>query len=271
MRGLLIPDIGPVALPGGDADGYASRLERALPGHEFAVRGAEMVEIIIPDGAKVVAVQLGMWWDMTASHERKRNTREVARLLAEAGAFPLLVPPVLGTGMEEILSLADHLLMPGGDDIHPDLYGEPVTHSVGLSHERDKWDIAMVRAARAGRIGITGICRGAQIVNVALGGTLIQDINLDGRTQESHAATQHDVLVTKDSRAEALLDRAVRDMPSRHHQEIGLLAAGLEVTGRSPDGLVEIMEGDGVMCYQFHPENMPESRQSRVIFEEMSR
>lgn len=269
MRGLLIPALGPVVLPDGDADGYAARLERALPGREFAVRGAEQMEIDIPPGARVVAIQLGMWWDMAARHERKRNTRELARLLQEAGAFPLLVPPALGTGLEAILALADHLLMPGGDDIHPALYGAPVTHSVGLSQERDIWDIAVVRAALAAGIGVTGICRGAQVVNVALGGTLIQDINLEGRTEESHAMTLHDVLAGRGSRAEALLGRVVRDMPSRHHQEIAEAGEGLEVTGRSPDGLVEIMEGAGIMCYQFHPENMPESRQSRMIFEEM--
>ena len=265
VQALLISELGPVALPDGDADGYALRLEQALPGREFAVREAERVELEIPD-APVVVVQLGMWWDMAPSHPRKKNSREIARLLLEAGAFPLMVPPALGMGLDEILDLADHLLMPGGDDVDPVLYGAPLTHSVGLSQKRDIWDIAMVRGALARGIGITGICRGAQIVNVALGGTLIQDVNLEGRTEESHAMTHHDVLVDKGSRTEALLGRMVRDMPSRHHQEIGRPGTGLSVTGRSPDGLVEVMEGPDIACYQFHPENLPESSQSRVIF-----
>lgn len=271
MRGLLISDLGPVVLPDGDADGYADRLNRALPGKEFAVRGAEHVEILIPQGVKVVAIQLGMWWDMTARHERKRNTRELACLLVEAGAFPLLIPPALGTGMADIMDLADHLLMPGGDDLHPALYGEPVTHSVGLSLKRDLWDMMMVRAALAAGIEITAICRGIDVVNAVLGGTVTQDVNLNGRTKESHAGTEHDVITEKGSRAEALLGRTVRDMVSRHHQEIALPGRGLEVTGRSPDGLIEIMEGLGIMCYQFHPENTPESRQTQKIFEEVAR
>ena len=271
MRGFLVPELGPVALPDGDAEGYADRLDHALPGHDFAVREAELVEIAIPYGMRVVMIQLGMWWDMAAQHDRKQNSRMLAQLLLEAGAFPLMVPPALGIGLEELLGTADHLLMPGGDDLHPVLYGHSVTHSVGLSLERDLWDMMMVQAAKAAGMKITAICRGIDVVNAVLGGTVTQDVNLDGRTKESHAGTEHDVITEKGSQAEALLGRTVRDMVSRHHQEIALPGRGLEVTGRSPDGLIEIMEGLGIMCYQFHPENTPESRQSRMIFREMVR
>lgn len=269
MRGLAIPDLGTVVLPGGDAAAYAARVEAALPGTGAAVLASSPVEIDIPSEVPVVLIQLGMARDLAGDADGKSNTRAVASMLETAGAFPLLVPPALWEDPSELFDAADHLLMPGGDDIHPALYGESPEWCGFLSLQRDSWDIMMIRMAAWRGVPVTGICRGAQAVAVAFGGSLIRDIRLAGRSEDDHSSGSHPVLLERGSRAESLLGRAA-EMPGRHHQEVRDPGRGMRITGRSPDGVAETIEGRGIMCYQFHPESAPESRRALALFEDIA-
>jgi 23S rRNA (uracil1939-C5)-methyltransferase len=187
--------------------------------------------------------------------------------LRRAGVLPVLIAPTDEASVTELLEPFAGLLLTGGADVHPELYGEQPHASVyGVDPERDRREIALVRAALARRLPLFAICRGTQVLNVALGGTLVQHLpDLGHRVAHGvpvgmgEPAT-HPVDVAAGSRLAAAVgeDPVLKGCVSIHHQAIATLAPGLQVTARSSDGLVEAVEtpADGAWCLavQWHPE-----------------
>jgi putative glutamine amidotransferase len=189
--------------------------------------------------------------------------------ISKAGGIPLLIP--LGLSEEDLLAIlerVDGLLLPGGGDIDPFIYNDQRHPTVyGVDPERDRTEIFMARAAVTRGKPFLAICRGIQVLNVALGGTLWQDVpsqisgSLDHHASEdqprSHLA--HTVEVTPDSRLARLLGKRRNWVNSYHHQSIRDLAPELALTARAEDGVIEGVEmadhpfGVGV---QWHPENL---------------
>jgi putative glutamine amidotransferase len=175
----------------------------------------------------------------------------------------------------------DGILFTGGEDVGPAFYGEAKQHDNVHDHRpRDEFEFSLLEGALARRSPILGICRGAQMINVGLGGSLYQDLKQDAAPQLEHRQTElgksrqeptHSVLVTdSESSLGAIVQGACR-VNSLHHQAIKRLGRGLKVTARSEDGFVEAVEAAEeypfLMAVQWHPEEMVgDSPEQREIF-----
>ena len=160
----------------------------------------------------------------------------------------------------------DALLLTGGGDIDPALYGADSRDARNISAERDETEIALVLEARRRGIPTLAICRGIQVLNVALGGTLIQDIGkewpgaLPHDPGVSRTTLSHRITVAGGSRTEAALGTAEAEVNSIHHQAVDRLAEGLQITARADDGVVEAVEAVDpewwAVGVQWHPEDL---------------
>ena len=187
--------------------------------------------------------------------------------------------------VDEALDSADGLLLTGGDDVSPSRYGEqlhPATKEV--PPERDAFEIALVREARKRNMPLFAICRGLQVLNVAAGGSLVQDIasQVPGALEHKQQVPPHqpfdlahEVWLEKDSllarlMRERLIDTDACEVNSRHHQSVRQLGAGLRVSATAPDGVIEAIERpDLPFCVgvQWHPENFWRTGEFRALFE----
>ncbi|HEY8281617.1 MAG TPA: gamma-glutamyl-gamma-aminobutyrate hydrolase family protein [Leifsonia sp.] len=178
----------------------------------------------------------------------------VSRLAADQGTGGLLART----------ETADALVVVGGEDIHPQFYGASAGYAAASRHlpTADAAQLALVRRAIARETPLLGICRGLQILNVALGGTLVQHLG-DANTHRNHGApisgimTTHPVELSAGSRAARLLGASVVDVRSAHHQAVDAVGDGLVVTGRAPDGHIEAVEHRTAPAIgvQWHPED----------------
>lgn len=204
-------------------------------------------------------------------------------LVQAAGCLPLIIPPlVIEPG--ECLELVDGLVIPGGADLAPALYGEiPHKATSGSDPERDRWEIALLQAALGANRPMLCICRGMQLLNVALGGTLIQHLPDESSVLLAHERTDiphqpaHTVHVSPGSRIAQALHMSYPATPpgekeaygplpvnSIHHQGIGRLGEGLQVTATADDGVIEAVEAGNyrfVVGVQWHPELLADPRQ----------
>ena len=204
-----------------------------------------------------------------------------AHAVARAGAAPLLIPLLAGEALLRALyDKVDGLLLPGGVDIHPRHYGEEIHAKCGaISEIRDQVELALIRWAVADHKPLLAICRGIQVLNVALGGSLYQDIQAQvpqaGRhdCDASHARNQvaHDVAIAPDSRLAYLVGTDSLPVNSFHHQAVKGVAPGLIVAAHAPDGIIEAVEGEGrslVLGVQWHPEDLaPDDRKAQRLFD----
>jgi putative glutamine amidotransferase len=181
----------------------------------------------------------------------------------------------------DIVTRVDGVLFTGGGDVDPALYGEPAHQTFSASETgRDTFEIALAKLAIEAGLPVFAICRGMQVVNVALDGSLVQDIPsmvngaVDHSVPEPHKIA-HEVWVTKGSRLSTLMrDQMVEgdtvDVNSRHHQAVKRVATGWEVTATAPDGVIEGIERPGAaFCVgvQWHPENFWRTGEFRALFE----
>ena len=189
--------------------------------------------------------------------------------LRRAGAQPVLVPALENTtAANDLLNAVNGLVLMGGGDVDPTRYGaEPHPFVTGLEPRRDEMEIDLVLGARARGVPTLAICRGMQVVNVALGGTLHQHVpDLDGviahTDPQDGQAVVHDIRLAAGSRVAAACRTERVQGASRHHQAIEKVADGLVPTGWSPDGLVEAVETDErepwLVAVQWHPEDTAE-------------
>jgi len=195
------------------------------------------------------------------------------RRVEEAGGIPILLPTADPSRVPGLLALVHGVLLIGGDDVDPSIYGAAPHRKLGpVDHARDEFEIAIARRAAADALPALGICRGCQVMNVALGGSLIQDIPAEVESPLSHAGrydAAHDVAVTPGTRLHRLLGRKQVAVNSHHHQSIGSPADGFDVTARTSDGVVEAAELPGHAFFlgvQWHPERMPEADATRRLF-----
>jgi putative glutamine amidotransferase len=165
-----------------------------------------------------------------------------------------------------MLERIDALLLIGGADVDPASYDaprEPVTETT--YPERDRFELALLLGALEREMPVLGICRGMQILNVALGGTLLQDLGSDNhrRVLGSFDGSEHLVTLEPGSLAARAVGEQVHVARCHHHQAVLELGEGLRVTGRAADGVVEAIETDGggwVLGVQWHPEADDRSR-----------
>lgn len=198
---------------------------------------------------------------------RVRVNEAYTNALAGLGVLPLILPPVDAALALRALDAAAGLMLTGGEDIDPARFGEARHAKAGTAHAaRDEYEIALARAAAEREVPTLAICRGAQLVNVALGGTLVQDIPSQVETTIDHDAGArrdervHSLTIDEGTRlAEIVGEREIR-INSSHHQSVARPASALRVTARSADGVVEALEparGDWWMvAVQWHPEEL---------------
>jgi putative glutamine amidotransferase len=202
--------------------------------------------------------------------------------VAEAGGFPLIVPRPPAAHVDalarEALALADGVLLSGGGDVDPTTYGHPSEDVDDADAAADAWEVALVRAAAQRRMPLLGICRGAQIMAVALGGSLTQRLAAETLHQDLAAvepreilAERHEVELAPGSAMASLFGgRPVLRVNTIHHHAVADPGA-LEVTARAAGGLIEAVEPAGgwpALGVQWHPEKMDEPEQ-RVLFERL--
>jgi len=193
---------------------------------------------------------------------------DYVRAVSSAGGVPVLIPP--GSSPPETLDLVDALVFSGGSDLDPSLYAaEAHPETNGVVRERDEFELELMRAALERDMPMLAICRGSQVLNVALGGDLEQHVP-DRVGTELHREvpgvfSEHDVSVVDGTRLASVLgDR--HDVKSHHHQGFGALGAGLREAARAPDGTLEALEDPsrrftvGVLWH-------PEAGEDRALFE----
>ena len=206
--------------------------------------------------------------------------RSYVTAVQRAGGLAVMLPPdpVATEDPGQLLGLIDGLVLAGGADIDPSSYGQEAhPNTTGTVPQRDAFEIALVRAAIERDMPVLGICRGMQLLNVARGGTLIQNLPDEvghedhRRVPGSFDGADHDVRLTPGSLAARAAGETVHVTKSHHHQAIDALGQGLEITGRSTlDDLPEAIEAPDrrfVLGVQWHPEADEESRVVATLVE----
>jgi putative glutamine amidotransferase len=184
------------------------------------------------------------------------------RLVERAGGLPAMLPPGDPGTAREVVERLDGVVIAGGPDVEPVRYGaEPHPRTGPPARERDIWELALIEAALAADKPLLGICRGMQLLNVALGGSLVQHI-------EGHVSSvagefgAHPVTPVPGTRYAAIVPEEV-EVPSQHHQSVDRIGAGLTVSALAPDGTVEaveLAEPRWVLGVQWHPEMAEDTR-----------
>ena len=212
-----------------------------------------------------------------------RKLEDYRQAILHAGGEPRVLESSVSA--DSALDGIDGLLLTGGDDVTPNRYGEqPHPTTVQAEPGRDEFEISLVKAARARQLPIFAICRGIQVLNVACGGTLVQDIPTQVPGALAHSLTvppnqpyslAHEIWIEKDSLLSRLMRERLNDVDtcdvnSRHHQAVKDLATGFKVSATAPDGVVEAIEDPAArfcLGVQWHPENFWRTGEFRPLFE----
>ena len=199
---------------------------------------------------------------------RVRLNAAYPRAIERAGGIPVVVPPLLRLAeLDRVLDAVDGLLLTGGEDIDPAHYKAPRHPATeDPNAERDATELALVAAARRRSLPTLAICRGIQLLDVALGGTLVQDIPSERSDALAHDpggprhARVHEVRIEPGSRLAAALGATCLTVNSFHHQSVDRVADGLRATAWSPDGIIEGVEWAAddwwSVAVQWHPEEL---------------
>lgn len=179
-----------------------------------------------------------------------------SRAIVEAGATPILALP--GGSAADVAEICEALVLTGGDDIPAlDWGGEQHPAATLEDRERLRWDRDLLAAFLAAGKPVLGICYGMQLLNVAFGGSLVQELVEEVGGDVDHGGAgrvvEHDVSIEGGCYLRDALGGAVA-VRSSHHQAVAKVGHGLRVTARSPDGVVEAVEGEGVLGVEWHPE-----------------
>lgn len=214
----------------------------------------------------LIAITAGARLD--GGRRRVRLDAAYPAAVERAGGLPLIVPPLSSVAeAATLLAAASALLLTGGEDVDPDRYDAPRHPKLGaIDPVRDATEIALVGAARERALPTLAICRGIQLLNVALGGSLVQDIPSERPSTVPHDTDGprdtrlHDVEVQPGSRLARALGTTRLSVNSLHHQAVDRVAEGLRATAWAPDGIIEGLEWDGpgwwAVAVQWHPEEL---------------
>lgn len=201
---------------------------------------------------------------------RVRVNEAYTDALVAAGLVPIVLPPIdAGLAIAALSDMAG-LVLTGGEDVDPALFGETAHAETGAPHHlRDSYELALARTAAERRIPTLAICRGAQVVNIALGGSLVQDIPSQRPGSVAHdpaghrSDRVHRIDIDGDSRLARDVDATSISTNSFHHQSVDRVGAGLRITARSEDGIVEALEPVDpkwwMVAVQWHPEELTET------------
>lgn len=200
-------------------------------------------------------------------HERTGINAAYVRSAAQAGLAPVILSPLAGVAAApDLIRTLDALVLTGGEDVAPERYGterSPALDDVDV--ERDAFEVALFALAHERNLPVLGICRGIQLINVAMGGTLWQDLSSERPSGTSHdpggsrQARSHAVRLAPGSLAARVFGTSTIDVNSIHHQAVRDLAPGLVASGWAEDGLIEAVEGTTgpwLLAVQWHPEEM---------------
>jgi putative glutamine amidotransferase len=198
--------------------------------------------------------------------ERCSVHRGYADALLAVGAAPVLVPAALADGSADwVLDVIEGLgcagvVLTGGGDVAPATTGVPLhPTAMELDEARDLVELAVLDWARAGGVPVLGICRGIQLLVTGLGGTLVADLPAVGFDGHWHEDRQYEPVHGIDVRPGSLAQRALageREVNSIHHQAVDSPGPHLETTAWAPDGVIEAVEGPGLLGVQWHPERL---------------
>jgi len=186
-----------------------------------------------------------------------------------AGGCPVLLPPAEGERLGELVERLDGLLLTGGEDVHPGRYGQDVRYHNGtISDTRDGFEIELTRRFLPSGKPVLAVCRGIQVLNVTMGGSLVQD--LPAETRQFHHAQRaattvptHSVRLREGSRIARAVETSVLEVNSHHHQAVDRVAPELSAVGWSEEGVVEAVENRGqayIVGVQWHPERLAATR-----------
>ena len=201
--------------------------------------------------------------------------RRYFEAVTRAGGVPLMLPPItsLAAEMSALLGRVDAVVLHGGGDVDPRRYGQQPTADqlYGIVAEHDEVEIAVVHAAVERDMPVLAVCRGLQVLNVALGGTLQQDIGT-----EAHWFAHHEVALTAGSRLAVAVGSAhPRRCHCVHHQALDRVADALTVVGTTADGIVHACELDAaswIVGTQWHPEDdAADDPQQQALFDALIR
>jgi putative glutamine amidotransferase len=193
--------------------------------------------------------------------------QDYQKSVAANGGIPIIIPFITPETALETLRLCDGIILSGGEDVDPKFYGQDPHRNLGpTTTERDLTEIAIVKYVIENDIPLLAICRGVQILNVALGGTLIQDISSQVKEPIQHtqkierSRDIHWVTICKDSKLFQIVGSDRVRVNSLHHQAIDRIASELRIVAQSSDGIIEAVEYSHqsrfVMGVQWHPESM---------------
>jgi len=215
---------------------------------------------------------------ITISYDQRRAglhllRQDYVRSVEQAGGLPFVLAPGRPEDVPELLDRLGGLVLSGGGDIDPALFGEERHASVtNIVRERDDFEIALARTAFARDLPLLAICRGQQVLNVAAGGTLVQDIpsqvagGINHDPERGRWETAHDVQIVPGTRLRAILGRDKVAVNSFHHQSVKDAGRGLVVSARSPeDSVVEAVEAPDrrfAVGVQWHPESFWNQREN---------
>jgi putative glutamine amidotransferase len=210
-----------------------------------------------------------------------RKLLDYVESVRRAGGEPRVLDPATDP-VSQVLSSVDGLLLTGGGDVDPTHYHQPRHPSFAEAEPgRDDYEIALVREAVHRDVPLLAVCRGIQVLNVAQGGTLLQDVPsevpgaVDHNVETSPFAIAHEVWMTNGSLLLNLMREAVPEgdacpVNSRHHQAVAHVASGFQVSATAPDGVIEAIERESsrfCLGVQWHPENFWRTGEFRPLFE----
>jgi putative glutamine amidotransferase len=202
---------------------------------------------------------------------------DYVRCVERAGGRALLVPPAQD-GIDETLDAVDGLIFSGGSDLDPELYGqEPHAETTGVVPERDGFELTLLSAALDRDLPVLAICRGSQVLNVALGGDLIQhlpdQVGHEGHKETAGTFSDHEVEIEPGSRLAGLIGDQI-DVKSHHHQGYARLGTGLRPVAHDADGSVEALEDPSrrfTVGVLWHPEAGEDQRLFEALVAEAAR
>lgn len=174
--------------------------------------------------------------------------RDYSNIVTKSGGIPIFLPCC--ADVNELLDVIDGLIIPGGDeDINPKFYGQEImSDKIKINDERASFELALVKGAIERDMPVFGICNGLQVINVVLGGTLIQHIPDTHQSDINHEQPApkniptHPVIIENDTLFASLSDVPTVEINTTHHQAIDKIGSGLKVSARAPDGIIEAIE-----------------------------